>query len=158
MSADEFRKVLVENRKARFEYEILEVYQAGISLMGSEVKAIRAGRANLQEAYARIEGAEVLLQNMHISPLPTVAQYFSHEPTRPRKLLLNRREIRKLIGKVEEKGLTLVPLKLYLEKSWIKVDIAVGRGKKLYDKREDIKNREIKREIARSTRGRYSDS
>jgi len=157
MTADQFRKVLVENRRARFEYEILEVYQAGISLRGSEVKAIRLGRANLQDAFARIEKGEVVLLNMHISPLPTISAYFNHDPIRPRKLLLNRREIRKLIGKVEEKGLTLVPLKLYLEKSWIKVDIAVGRGKKLYDKREDIKNRETNREMARASRGRYSE-
>ncbi|WP_218080070.1 SsrA-binding protein SmpB [Anthocerotibacter panamensis] len=154
MSTDGYRKVLSENRKARFEFEILEVFQAGIALKGSEVKAIRIGRANLQDAFARIEKEEVILHNMHVSPLQSVSKFFSHEPTRPRKLLLNRREIRKLIGKVEEKGLTLVPLRIYLDNRWIKVDLAVGRGKKLYDKREDIKTREIKREMARTARGR----
>ncbi len=153
--AGEYRKVLVENRKARFEYEVLEVFQAGIELKGSEVKAIRVGRANLQDAFARVKDGEVILHNLHISPLQSISKFFSHEPTRNRKLLLHRREINKLIGKVEEKGLTLVPLRLYLENSWIKVDIAIGRGKKLYDKREDIKKREAKREIDRASRGRY---
>ncbi|MBC8120601.1 MAG: SsrA-binding protein SmpB [Gemmatimonadaceae bacterium] len=149
MSEKEFRKILVDNRKARFEFEILEVYSAGISLVGSEVKAIRAGRANLLDGFARIERGEVLLYGMHVSPLHTVG-YFAHDPTRTRKLLLNRREINKLTGRVEEKGLTLVPLKLYLEKSWIKVDIGLARGKKLYDKREDIKKRETNREMERA--------
>jgi SsrA-binding protein len=156
MTKEEFRKVLVENRKARFEYEVLEVYQTGIELKGSEVKAIRFGRANLQDAFARIFKGEVILYNLHISPLPQVAKFFSHEPTRPRKLLLHRREINKLVGKVEEKGLTLVPLRMYLEKSWIKVDLAIGRGKKLYDKREDIKVRDAKREASRAQKGDFN--
>jgi len=150
-----FRKVLVENRKARHEFEVLEVYQTGIELKGSEVKAIRLGRANMQDAFARVFHGEILLMNLHISPLTQVAEYFRQDPTRSRKLLLHRREINKLIGKVEEKGLTLVPLRLYLEKRWIKVDLAVARGKKLHDKREDIKNRDIKREIDRAKKGDY---
>jgi len=152
MATETFHKTLVENRKARYEFEILEVFQVGIELKGSEVKAIRMGRANLQDAFARIHDGEVILMNMHVSPLQSVSIFFSHEPTRSRRLLMHRREINRLIGKVEEKGLTLVPLKLYLEKSWIKLDLAVGRGKKLYDKREDIKAREAKREIARAVR------
>ncbi len=154
MASEEYRKILVENRKARHEFEILEVYQVGLSLKGSEVKAIRVGRANLQDAFARVIKDEVLLFNMHVTPLQGLSKFFTHEPTRTRKLLMHRREINKLIGRVDEKGLSLVPLRLYLEKSWIKLDLAVGRGKKLFDKREDLKNRQIDRETAREVRGR----
>lgn len=149
--ADDFRKTLVDNRKARFEYEILEVHSAGIALVGSEVKAIRAGRANLQDAFVRFDRGEALLYNMHISPMES-AGHFAHDPTRTRKLLLRRREINKLIGRVEEKGLTLIPLKLYLERNWLKVDVGLARGKKLYDKRASIKDRETKRDIERAMR------
>ncbi len=151
MVSEQTRKLLVDNRKARFEYEILEVYSAGISLLGSEVKAIRAGRANLGDAFARISNGEVLLYNMHVSPLQS-AGYFAHDPLRIRRLLLKRREINKLIGRVEEKGLTLIPLKLYIEKNWLKLDVGLARGKKLYDKREDIKKRETKRDMERAMR------
>jgi SsrA-binding protein len=151
MADDKFRKLLIDNRKARFEYEILEVYSAGIALVGTEVKAIRAGRANLLDAFARIDKGEVVLCNAHISPMES-AGVFGHNPIRTRKLLLKRREINRLIGRVEEKGLTLVPLKLYLEKNWVKVDIGVARGKKLYDKRASIKDRETKREVERALR------
>lgn len=151
MAGKQGQKILVDNRKARFEYEILETYTAGLVLLGTEVKAIRAGRANLNDAFARISGGEVILNNMHVSPLQT-AGAFAHDPTRPRKLLLKRREINKLIGRVEEKGLTLVPLKLYLEGSWVKLDLGLARGKKLHDKRESIKERESKRDIERAMR------
>ncbi|AGY59330.1 SsrA-binding protein SmpB [Gloeobacter kilaueensis] len=151
MPGSSTRKLLIDNRKARFEYEILETYSAGLALLGSEVKAIRAGRANLTDAFARIQAGEVLLYNMHISPLQT-AGAFAHDPLRTRKLLLKRREINKLTGRVEEKGLTLVPLKLYLEGSWIKLDLGLARGKKLYDKREDVKKREAKRDMERALR------
>ncbi|MBW4696583.1 MAG: SsrA-binding protein SmpB [Aphanocapsa lilacina HA4352-LM1] len=151
MAGEKTRKILVDNRKARFEYEILETYSAGLALLGTEVKAIRAGRANLSDAFARIQHGEVLLYNMHISPLQT-AGAFAHDPLRTRKLLLKRREIHKLTGRVEEKGLTLIPLKLYLEGSWVKLDLGLARGKKLYDKREDIKKREAKRDIERAVR------
>jgi len=151
MADDSFRKVLVDNRKARFEFEILEVYSAGLALLGTEVKAIRAGRANLNDAFARIVDGEVLIYNMHITPLDS-AGHFAHPPTRTRRLLLKRKEINRLIGRVEEKGLTLVPLKLYLDRNWIKIDIGLARGKKLYDKRESIKERESKRDIERAMR------
>jgi SsrA-binding protein len=149
-------KIVSDNRQARFLYEILEVYEAGIELTGTEVKSIRAGKVNLRDGFARIRNGEVLLMNVHISPHQTASQVFNHEPRRTRKLLLHRQEIRKLIGQVEQKGLTLVPLKMYLKRGWVKVDIALARGKKLYDKREDLKQRQDKREMERVTKGRYN--
>lgn len=149
-------KVVSDNRQARYLYEILEVYEAGIELTGTEVKAIRAGKANLRDGYGLIRKGEVLLVNVHISPHQTASQVFNHEPRRTRKLLLHREEIRKLIGKVEQKGLTLVPLKLYLKQGWVKVSLALVRGKKLHDKREDLKARQDKREMERAIKGRYS--
>jgi len=149
-------KVVSDNRQARYLYEILEVYEAGIELTGTEVKAIRAGKANLRDGYGLIRKGEVLLVNVHISHHQTASQVFNHEPRRTRKLLLHREEIRKLIGKVEQKGLTLVPLKLYLKQGWVKVSLALVRGKKLHDKREDLKERQDKREMERAMKGRYS--
>jgi len=149
-------KVVSDNRQARYLYEILEVYEAGIELTGTEVKAIRAGKANLRDGYGLIRKGEVLLVNVHISPHQMASQVFNHEPRRTRKLLLHREEIRKLIGKVEQKGLTLVPLKLYLKQGWVKVSLALVRGKKLHDKREDLKARQDKREMERAVKGRYS--
>jgi SsrA-binding protein len=143
-------KIVSDNRQARFLYEILETYQAGIELKGTEVKSIRAGKVNLRDGYALIRNGEAWLINVHISPHTTTGEYFNHEPRRTRKLLLHKQEIRKLIGKVEQQGLTLVPLKMYLRKGIVKVDIALGRGKKLHDKREDMKRRDDKREMERA--------
>lgn len=144
--------LVVENRKARHDYFIEETIEAGIALVGSEIKSVRAGRANLRESYVRIENGEAWLLNAHISPWPQAGTYFNHEPTRPRKLLLHRDEIESLRGKVEQKGLTLVPLKIYLVRGKAKVEVAVARGKKLYDKRDAMAERDSEREIARVMR------
>jgi len=143
-------KVISDNRQARYLYEILETYEAGIQLTGTEVKSIRAGKANLQDGYALIRDGEAWLINVHISPYTSSGQYFNHEPRRTRKLLLHQQEIRKLVGKVEQQGLTLVPLKMYLKRGWVKVSIALGKGKKLYDKREDLKRRQDQRDMQRA--------
>lgn len=138
-------KVLAQNRKARFEYEFLERLVAGIALTGSEVKSVREGRVNLQDGYVVFEGGEAFLVNVHISPYAN-AGYAGHDPLRPRKLLLHRQEIRRLAGKVQEKGLTLIPLAIGLEGNWIKVELALAKGKKIHDKRETLKRRELDRE------------
>lgn len=143
-------KIISDNRKARFLYEILETYEAGIELVGTEVKSIRAGKVNLADGYAFIKNGEAWLTNVHISPYQGSSQYFNHEPKRPRKLLLHRKEISQLIGKIEQKGLTLVPLKLYFKGSWVKVSIGLGKGKKLHDKRETVKRRQDQREMSRA--------
>ncbi|NJM73889.1 MAG: SsrA-binding protein SmpB [Scytonema sp. RU_4_4] len=143
-------KVISDNRQARYLYEILETYEAGIQLTGTEVKSIRAGKVNLQDGYALIRDGEAWLINAHISPYTASGQYFNHEPRRTRKLLLHQAEIRKLIGKVEQQGLTLVPLKMYFKRGWVKVSIALGRGKKIHDKREDIKRRQDQRDMQRA--------
>lgn len=147
-------KVMADNRQARFTYEILDSYEAGIALKGTEVKSIRAGKVNLRDGYAQVKNGEVWLLNVHISPHNMTNQAYNHDPRRPRRLLLHKAEIRKLIGKVEEKGLTLVPLKLYLKKGRVKVNIAIGRGKKLHDKRESLKQKQEKRDIARMMKNR----
>jgi len=144
------QKLVADNRQARYQYEILETFEAGLELLGTEVKSIKDGRANLRDGYASIRDGEAWLHNVHVSPSKTASQYFNHEPRRPRKLLLHRQEIRKLIGKTEQQGLTLVPLRLYLQRGWIKTTIALARGKKLHDKRETIKRRQSDREIARA--------
>lgn len=144
-------KIVAENRKARHDYHIHETYEAGIVLTGTEVKSLRAGKANLKDSYARIENAEVMLHNMHISPYEQ-GNRFNHEPLRTRKLLLHRYEINKLIGKTKEKGFTLVPLKIYFTRGKAKVELAVATGKKLYDKREDMAERDAKREMDRALR------
>jgi SsrA-binding protein len=143
-------KIIADNRQARFLYEILETYEAGIELFGTEVKSIRAGRVNLRDGYGLIRNGEIWLLNAHISPHATTGSYFNHEPTRTRRLLLHKQEIRKLIGKIQQQGLTLVPLKMYLKKGRVKVAIALVRGKKLHDKREDVKKRDDKRDMARA--------
>lgn len=143
-------KVVTDNRKSRFLYDILETYEAGIQLTGTEVKSIREGKVNLQDGYALIRNGEAWLINVHISPYTSSSQYFNHDPRRTRKLLLHRQEIRKLIGKVEQQGLTLVPLKLYLKSGLVKVSLGLGRGKKLHDKREDLKRRQDQRDIQRA--------
>ncbi|MGL4619434.1 SsrA-binding protein SmpB [Chroococcidiopsis sp.] len=150
MSDNDGYKVLSDNRKARFLYDILETYEAGLQLMGTEVKSIRAGKVNLQDGYALVRNGEAWLINVHISPYTNSSQYFNHDPRRTRKLLLHRQEIRKLIGKVEQQGLTLVPLKLYLKRGLVKISIGLAKGKKLHDKREDLKRRQDQREIQRA--------
>ncbi|MBD1921048.1 SsrA-binding protein SmpB [Microcoleus sp. FACHB-831] len=143
-------KIVSDNRQARFLYEILETYEAGIELKGTEVKSIRAGKVNLRDAYGLIRNGEAWLINVHISPHESSGEYFNHDPRRTRKLLLHKQQIRKLIGKVEQEGLTLVPLKMYLKRGLVKIDLALGKGKKLHDKREDTKRRDDKREIERA--------
>jgi len=144
-------RTLVQNRQARFNYEILEKVEAGISLVGTEVKSIRDGKANIKEAYADVRDGEVWLVGAHISPY-SHGNITNHEPLRERKLLLNAIEIHRLQGKVMEKGLTLIPLRLYMKGRLIKLELGVGRGKKLVDKREDIKKKDQDREIARAMR------
>lgn len=143
-------KVVSDNRKARFQYEILDTYEAGVELLGTEVKSIRAGQVNLRDGFATVRDGEVWLQNVHISPSKNTSQFFNHDPRRTRKLLLHRDEIKRLIGKIEQKGLTLVPLKLYLKRGWIKVSLGLGRGKKLHDKRESLKRKQQGREVERA--------
>jgi SsrA-binding protein len=143
------RHLVVRNRKARHEYEVLETLEAGIVLQGTEVKALRAGRANLQDAFARFHGGELWLHNLHISPYEP-GNRFNHDPLRQRKLLLQRREMRKLVGQAEQKGLTLVPLEIYFTRGIAKVTLALVRGKKLHDKRDDLKKREGQREMERA--------
>lgn len=145
-------KILTTNRRARFEYEILETREAGIELKGTEVKSIRMGRINLTEGFCRIsEDMQALLQNVHISPYDFGNRH-NHDPLRPRRLLLHREEIRRLYGKIREQGLTLIPLKLYLKKGRIKLEVGLAKGKKLHDKRETIKRREAQRDVERSLR------
>jgi SsrA-binding protein len=143
-------KIVSDNRQARFEYEILETFEAGIELVGTEIKSIRDGKVNLRDGFALIRGGEVWLMNVHISPHNTASNFFNHEPRRNRKLLLNRKEIRKLIGQVEQQGLTLVPLKMILKRGWVKVDLALGKGKKLHDKRDTVRRRDDQRDIQRA--------
>jgi SsrA-binding protein len=147
---------LVENRRARFNYEIQETIEAGIALQGTEVKSIREGKANIQEAYADLRDGEVYLIGCHISPY-SHGNRTNHDPLRDRKLLLNAREIRRIQGKVAEKGMTLVPLSFYVKGRFIKLKVGVGRGKKLMDKREDIKRRDQELEIQRGLSGKIKD-
>jgi SsrA-binding protein len=144
--------VVAENRKARHDFEIEETFEAGLVLTGSEIKSVRAGKVNLRGAFARIINEEVFLYDAHISPYEQSGTHFNHEPTRARKLLLHRREINRLIGLVRIKGLTLVPLKIYFKGRRAKLELGVARGKKLYDKRQDIAKREADRDIARAVR------
>ncbi len=140
-------KVLAANRKARFEYEFLERLVAGLVLTGSEVKSVREGRVNLQDGYVSFEGGEAFLVNVHIAPYAN-AGYAGHDPLRPRKLLLHKRELKRLAGKVQEKGLTLIPLAIGLEGNWIKVELALARGKKAHDKKQALRERDLAREAA----------
>jgi SsrA-binding protein len=150
MSESNGYKLITDNRQARFEYEILETYETGIELRGTEVKSIRQGKVNLRDGFALVRGGEVWLYNVHISPHTTASQVFNHDPRRTRKLLLHAEEIRKLIGKVEQKGLTLVPLNMHFKKGWVKVTLGLVKGKKLHDKREDLKRKQENREIERA--------
>lgn len=146
-------KVITKNRKAYHDYFIEETYEAGIVLKGTEIKSIRAGKVNLKDSFAKVEKGEVFLHNMHISPYEQGNRY-NHDPLRTRKLLLHRREINKLIGYTKEQGYTLVPIKLYIKNGFAKVLLGVGKGKKKYDKREDMKRKEAQREIERAFRER----
>jgi SsrA-binding protein len=147
-------KIVSDNRQARFQYEILETYEAGIELVGTEVKSIREGKVNLRDGFALVRDGEVLLLNVHVSPHQTASQFFNHDPRRTRKLLLHRQEIRKLVGKVEQQGLTLVPLKMYFKGGWVKVALGLAKGKKLHDKREDVKRRDDQRDMQRAMKNR----
>lgn len=142
-------KNIAVNRKARHEYAVLQTFEAGIVLVGTEVKSLREGKANLVDSYAIIKNGEVWLLSLHISEYRQ-GNINNHIPTRDRKLLLNKSEIRKLIGKTKEKGLTLVPLRLYFKNGKVKVEIALAKGKKVYDKREDIKKRDFNRDQERN--------
>jgi len=148
-TADRGIQVVANNRKARHLYHILETLEAGLVLTGTEVKSLRAGRANLGDAYAMVENGEVWLMKLHISPYEQGNQ-FNHEPLRKRKLLVHRRDIQRLIGKTQEKGLTLIPLRLYFRGGWAKVELGLAKGKKSHDKREDIAKRDADRDIARA--------
>jgi len=146
---NERTKVIATNRKARHDYLIEDTIEAGLVLTGSEIKSIRAGQVNLRDSYATIRDGEVWLVNTHIAPYKQ-ASFQNHEPRRERKLLLHRREINRLTGKLQEKGLTLVPLQLYLKSSRAKVELGLARGKKLYDKRQSLRERDDRRQIERA--------
>lgn len=149
MPREKGRKVVASNRKARHDYAILDSYEAGIALTGTEVKSLRAGRASLVDAFAQVQDGEIYLHGVHI---PEYAQgtWTNHEPRRIRKLLLKRLEINRLVGKLKESGLTLVPLSLYFSDGWAKVELALARGKRAYDKRQDLAKRDADREITRA--------
>jgi len=146
-------KVLAQNKKARHDYFIEETYEAGLVLLGTEIKAIRAGRVNLKDSFARIRNGEMFVHNMHISPYEQ-GNIHNHEPLRTRKLLLHRKQINTLIGETKEAGYSIVPLKLYLKDGYAKLLIGLARGKKKYDKRDDLKQKEAKRDIERAFRDR----
>ncbi len=143
----EAKQHLADNRFARHQYEILETIETGIELLGTEVKSIRSGNTNLRDGFCLIRKGELLLHNVHISPLKHAGGFFNHDPLRIRKLLAHRKEIDKLEAKLNRKGLSLIPLTLYLKGSWIKLSIGLGKGKKLHDKREDDKKKQANREI-----------
>ena len=141
-------RVVAQNRKARHEYHVLQTWEAGLVLQGTEVKSLRDGKANLADAYARLDGGELWLYNMHVSPYEA-GNRFNHDPLRRRKLLMHRNELRRLVGEVEQKGLTLVPLDIHFTGGIAKVDLALVRGKKLHDKRETLRERAVERDMER---------
>lgn len=146
--AEDGRRIVLQNRRARHDYNIVETYEAGLALSGTEVKSLRGGNASLQDAFAKVDGAEVWLYNMHIAPYEQGSRW-NLDPRRPRKLLLHRREIERLRGLVERKGYALIPLSVYFKNGYAKVELALGSGKRLYDKREAIARRDADREAAR---------
>ena len=152
-AAGDGEQIICVNRQARYNYFIDETYEAGLVLLGSEVKSLRDGKANLKDSYARVQKGEAFLINAHVSPYPG-ANRFNHEPTRARKLLLHAREIERLTGKTKEKGLTLIPLKMYFKNGRAKVELGLARGKKLYDKRETLKRKDAEREVERTLKSR----
>ena len=145
-------KLICQNKKAFHNYFIEETYQAGVTLLGSEVKSLREGKVNLGDSYGDIKKSEVFLVDAHISPYPQ-ANRLNHDPLRTRKLLLHKKEIKRLIGKVEQRGYTLIPVKLYFINGKVKVDIALAKGKKLFDKRETLKKKTMEREMERGRKG-----
>jgi SsrA-binding protein len=147
-------KVVASNRRARKNYEIIDTYEAGVVLLGSEVKSLRLGNATLKDSYATIRDGEVWLHNLHIGPYPAAGKYHQHDPERVRKLLLKRREIDRVFGRQIEKGLTLVPLRIYFRNGRAKVEIAVARGRKTYDKRDALKREAVKRDVEQAMRRR----
>lgn len=147
-------KEISSNRKAWHEYHIFDTFQAGIVLTGTEIKSVRAGKVNLKDGFVKIENGEVWLYHSHISPYDMGNRY-NHEPERKRKLLLNKQEINKLIGKTKETGYTIIPTKMFLLNGWAKVEIALAKGKKLYDKRDDMAKKSAKREIERAMKQKY---
>jgi SsrA-binding protein len=147
------RRVIAENRKARHDYHVLDTFESGVALLGTEVKAIREGRINLRDSFARVENGEVWMLNVHISPY-SHRGYASHSEMRQRKLLLHRHEIRRLVGQTKEKGLTLVPLEMYFKNGRVKVLLALARGKQAHDKRETIRRREVERETRAAVKAR----
>ncbi len=153
VGADTGRKIVCTNRKARHLFQILETFEAGLVLTGTEVKSLRAGHATMTDAYAELRDGEAYLNNFHINPYEQ-GNRFNHEPTRRRKLLLHRKEINKLTGRTVEKGLTLVPLQVYFRNGYAKIEIALARGKKTFDKRKDITDREMKRDMERGLKER----
>jgi len=150
---DDAGRVIADNRKALYDYHVIETFEAGVVLLGTEVKSIREGSVNLRDSYARLDNGEVWLLNMHVGPY-SHSGYASHEERRQRKLLLHKSEIRKLTGKVAEKGLTLVPLRMYYKDGRVKVAIALAKGKQLHDKRETIRRREVDRETRAAVKER----
>jgi len=146
-------RIIAENRKAFHDYHLLETFEAGMALVGTEVKAIREGRVNLRDSFAKVEGGEVYVHNVHIGAYSSRG-YADHEPLRPRKLLLHRQEIRKLIGKTTERGMTLVPVRMFFKNGRVKIAISLAKGKKDYDRRETIKRREIDRETRAAVKER----
>lgn len=144
------------NRQAYHDYFVDETIEAGLALTGTEVKSIRAGHVNLRGAYARVKNGEVWIEGMHIAPYEQ-GTYMNHDPMRPRKLLLHRRQIERLVVKTQAKGLTLIPLRLYFSHNRAKIELGLARGKKLYDKRESIRERDVNREVARALKQRYQD-
>ncbi|MBC7076012.1 MAG: SsrA-binding protein SmpB [Syntrophomonadaceae bacterium] len=157
MSKNDGLKVVVNNRRARHNYHINETYEAGLVLLGTEVKALRMGKGSIQDAYAVVRDGEVWVNNFHISPYEKGNQ-FNHDPLRPKKLLLNRREINRLTGLQKEKGYTLIPLRIYFKNGLAKMELAVAKGKKMYDKREDIARRDAHRAIERAVREKVKSS
>lgn len=150
------QKIIADNRKAAHDYHLLETFEAGVALQGTEVKAIRESGANLRDSFARVEGGEVWIYNVHISPYRNRG-YADHEPTRRRKLLLHRQEIRKLIGKTTERGMTIVPVRMYFKNGRVKVAISLAKGKKAHDKRETIRRRETERETRAAIKSRRTE-
>lgn len=146
-------KVIATNRKAHHLYHIVDTYEAGIALVGTEVKSLRQGKVSFQDSYATVERGEVVLHSLHISPYDQ-ANRFNHDPTRPRKLLLHKGEIKKLLGKTTERGFTIVPLKIYFKGKVAKVELALAIGKRLFDRRKAIKDREVQRELRRALKER----
>lgn len=157
MTSQEQTKIICKNRKARFNFEIEETIEAGIALQGSEVKSLRGGKANLSDSYGKFRDGEVFLVDAHISPYEQ-ANRQNHDPVRDRKLLLHKREIRKLIGKVTERGYSLIPLQLYFKQGKVKVLLGLGKGKKTFDKREAIKKKDQRRELERMLKFRQRSS